>query len=65
MVINFRVHGISRGARKLTQTPMLIKKKSNLEKKIRTEKNLLLGFTINCERMHNKKAYAVHLLISL
>jgi hypothetical protein len=29
MVVNFRVRGISRGARKLTRTPTLIKNKYN------------------------------------
>jgi len=27
MIVNFRAHGISRGTRKLIQTPILIKKK--------------------------------------
>jgi len=36
MVVNFRTHGISRGARKLPRTPTSIKKKmyDRLEKKI-------------------------------
>jgi hypothetical protein len=34
MVVNFRTHGISRGARKLARTPTLIKKSVCLEKKI-------------------------------
>jgi hypothetical protein len=52
MVVNFRARGISRGACKLVRTLTLINKKSNLTKII-----LLLEFTMNCERMHNKKAY--------
>jgi hypothetical protein len=32
MVVNFRVHEISRGARKLTQTPSLIIKKKRYQK---------------------------------
>ena len=31
MVVNFRVRGISRGACKLTRTPMLIKKKKEID----------------------------------
>jgi hypothetical protein len=31
MVIKFRVHGISQGARKLVRTPTLIKKKNIIE----------------------------------
>jgi len=31
MVVNFRTRGISRGARKLAQTPTLIKKKEKKE----------------------------------
>ena len=37
MVVNFRARGISRGARKLTQTPTLIKKKATQK----TDKNLV------------------------
>jgi hypothetical protein len=33
MVVNFRIRGISRGTRKLTQTPTLIKKKEETVKK--------------------------------
>jgi hypothetical protein len=31
MVVNFRARGISRGARKLTRTPTLIKKQKNIK----------------------------------
>ena len=29
MIVNFRIHGINRGTRKLTRTPTLMKKKSD------------------------------------
>jgi len=39
MIVNFRIHRISRGARKLTRTPILIiiKKKNTTRKKCNAE----------------------------